>query len=147
VTSTTPGRAAAESAGRTTTRSNAPSSVTATLASWLDQFVAAVRSDDIDAGRRLFADDAVGYGALTARMLGLESLVAQQWRPTWARVAQWDVTEVDLLLERDDLAVLAFCWQRLNNDDGATVPGRATMVLQRVDDQWLCVHSHFSASP
>ena len=126
-----------------TTRSSLP----ATPQAWLDQFVAAVRSDDIDAGRRLFADDAVGYGALSARMLGLESLVAQQWRPTWARVAQWDVTEVDLLVRRDDLAVLAFCWQRLNKDDGATVPGRATMVLQRVDDRWLCVHSHFSASP
>ncbi|MCB9428690.1 MAG: hypothetical protein H6524_07775 [Actinobacteria bacterium] len=49
---------------------------------WLDRFVAAVRTNDIDAGRRLFADDALGYGALTSRMLGLESLVAQQWRPT-----------------------------------------------------------------
>ncbi|HRY11614.1 MAG TPA: nuclear transport factor 2 family protein [Candidatus Nanopelagicales bacterium] len=136
-------RTSSESAGRTTTRSCVP----ATPQTWLDRFVSAVRNNDIDAGRRLFADDAVGYGALTARMLGLESLVAQQWRPTWARVAQWDVTEVDLLLRRDDLAVLAFCWQRLNNDDGATVPGRATMVLQHVDDRWLCVHSHFSASP
>ena len=114
---------------------------------WRDRFVAAVRINDIDVGRRLFADDAVGYGALTSRMLGLESLIAQQWRPTWVRVARWDVSEVDLLLHCGDLAVLTFCWQRLNNDDGATVPGRATMVLQHVDDRWLCVHSHFSASP
>jgi ketosteroid isomerase-like protein len=119
----------------------------AVVREWLDQFVSAVRSDDIDAGRGLFADDVVGYGALTSRMLGLESLVAQQWRPTWARVAQWQVSEVDLLFQRADLAVLAFCWQRLNNDDGETVSGRATMVLQRMHDQWLCVHSHFSASP
>lgn len=119
----------------------------AAIHDWLDQFVAAVRSDDINAGRRLFADDAVGYGVITSRMLGLESLVAQQWRPTWARVAQWDVSEVDLLVQRADLAVLAFCWQRLNNDDGATVPGRATMVLRQVAGRWLCVHSHFSATP
>ena len=114
---------------------------------WLDRFVAAVRTNDIDAGRRLFADDALGYGALTSRMLGLESLVAQQWRPTWVRVARWDVSEVDLLLHCGDLAVLAFCWERLNNDDMAIVSGRATLVLRQLNDRWLCVHSHFSANP
>ena len=62
-------------------------------------------------------------------------------------VARWGVSEVDLLLHCGDLAVLAFCWERLNNDDGATVSGRATVVLQQFNHRWLCVHSHFSANP
>jgi ketosteroid isomerase-like protein len=113
----------------------------------LTTFTEAVRSNDIDSGRLLFDDTVVGYGALTARMCGLRDLVEQQWRPTWRRVARWRVTQVDLIERSDALAALAICWERVNNDDHAVVRGRATLVLRREDDQWRCVHSHFSQDP
>ena len=115
---------------------------------WLVEFVEAVRAGDTEAGRRMFADDVVGYGTLTARMLGLDDLVDQQWRPTWKRVGTWRVTEVDVVEQVEGLAVLAFCWERVNNDDHAVVRGRATVSLQqRAAGDWRCIHSHFSADP
>jgi ketosteroid isomerase-like protein len=115
---------------------------------WLSEFVEAVRTGDTDAGRVLFADDVVGYGTLTPRMLGLDDLVEWQWRPTWERVETWQLTDVDVVEQTDALAVLAVCWKRVNNDDHAVVHGRATLVLRRgAGSAWRCIHSHFSADP
>lgn len=120
----------------------------ATPQQWLSTFVEAVRAGAIEEGRRLFSEDVVGYGALTPRMLGLDDLVDKQWRPTWRRVAAWRVTEVDLVEHAGDLAALALCWERVNNDDHAVVHGRATLVLRRDGEAgWRCVHSHFSPDP
>ena len=112
---------------------------------WLDAFVAAVLTNDIDSARPLFDPGVLGYGALAARMRGLDELAENQWRPTWRRVAQWRVTSVDMREQSGGLAVLALTWERVNNDDGSVVPGRATLVL-RCGPHWrsLCVHSHFS---
>lgn len=112
---------------------------------WLDAFVVAVQTNDIESARPLFDLGVLAYGALTSRMLGLDELAERQWRPTWRRVAAWRVTSVDLQEQCGSLAVLAFTWERMNNDDRAVVPGRATLVLRRGRDRgWLCVHSHFS---
>ncbi len=136
-----------EPSGRMTTRSTPPTPVTDTPEAWLDQFVEAIRGNTLASGRLLFHDEVVGYGVITERMLGLESLVTQQWTPTWKRVATWEVTTVDLRVEHDDIAVIAFCWERTNNDDRHVVAGRATVVLQWFDGRWLCTHSHLSATP
>ena len=115
---------------------------------WLDAFVAAVQTNDIASARPLFDPGVLGYGALTNRMSGRDDLVEQQWRPTWRRVAGWQVTSVDVQEQSDRLALLAFCWQRHNNDDRSIVNGRATLALRRdADDRWRCVHSHFSVDP
>ena len=115
---------------------------------WLDAFVAAVQTNDIESARALFDPGVLGYGALTARMLDLDDLAENQWRPTWRRVAQWRVTSVDMREQSGGLAVLALTWERVNNDDGSVVPGRATLVLRSgPDGRWLCVHSHFSVDP
>ena len=113
---------------------------------WLDLFVAAVRNNDLAAGRDLFAPDVVGYGVISERMLGLDALTDEQWRPTWRQVAAWSVTEVDLAVEAENIAFLAFCWRR-TNQDGSGVSGRATVILRKSADRWVCVHSHLSASP
>ena len=115
---------------------------------WLSEFVEAVRTGDTDAGRSLFADDVVGYGTLTPRMLGLDDLVERQWGPTWERVEEWRLTDVDVVEQTEALAVLAFCWERVNNDDHTVVHGRATLVLRRrAGSAWRCIHSHFSSDP
>ena len=113
---------------------------------WLDRFVSAVRNNDLAAGRDLFAPDVVGYGVISDRMLDLDALVDEQWRPTWRQVAAWSVTDVDLAVAAENVAVLAFCWRR-ENPDGSGLSGRATVILRLSADGWVCVHSHLSASP
>jgi ketosteroid isomerase-like protein len=117
------------------------------LRAWLDQFVAAVRGNDLEAGRALFADDVVGYGALTSRMVGLDDLVRHQWTPTWQHVTDWQVGTLDVATAAGGLGVLAFTWARVH-PDGRRAQGRATLALrQDQDGRWRCVHSHFSTEP
>lgn len=119
-----------------------------TLSEWLDQFVSAVRANDLDAGMSLFEPDVVGYGVIANRMTGLDDLRARQWSPTWRRVSEWRVLHLDVQVESDPYAVVAFTWERVNNDDDRTVRGRATLALRRGQDGgWRCLHSHFSAGP
>ena len=117
---------------------------------WFDAFVAAVQSNDIRAGRQLFADDALGFGTLTARMTDLDSLEARQWRPTWAKVVSWEVSDVVVLGDvGDDRVVVTFLWLR-GNRDGVEVHGRGTLVLDAAPvttTGWQCRHSHFSEFP
>jgi ketosteroid isomerase-like protein len=110
-------------------------------------FTEAVRSNRIEAGRRLFHEDVVGYGALTARMRGLDDLVEHQWSPTWRRVAQWRITALDVMERSETLVAVGLCWERVNNDDHAVVHGRSTLILRCDGEQWRCVHSHFSQDP
>ena len=56
----------------------------------LDWFVSPCATTTSTPAGRLPPMTLWGYGALTARMLGLESLVAQQWRPTRAGSRKWD---------------------------------------------------------
>lgn len=121
---------------------------TLALTEWLDQFVSAVRTNNLDAGTTLFEPDVVGYGVIADRMVGLDDLCARQWSPTWRRVREWRIVHLDVQVESDGCAVVAFTWERVNNDDDRTVQGRATLALRRGEEGgWRCLHSHFSPSP
>lgn len=114
---------------------------------WLGRFVAAVRTNDIEAGRRLFSRHVVGYGTKEPRLVGLDALAAGQWGPTWSRVDAWRVDEIDVLQVDGTTATLAFTWTR-HNVEGTSLAGRATMILaEEPDGTWLCTHSHFSRAP
>jgi len=118
--------------------------------SWFETFVTAVRTNDTTLGRQLFADDAVGFGTLTSRMTDLDALEKLQWQPTWARVAQWEASDVVVVgAVGASRVVLTFLWERRNRD-GSELRGRGTMVLDAAPEApsgWRCRHSHFSESP
>jgi ketosteroid isomerase-like protein len=117
---------------------------------WLDRFAAAVRAQDLDAGRALFAHEALGYGTRTAAADGLDALVAAQWAPVWAATSDFAFAPADLLaLASPDQAVVAARWSS-RSASGAARTGRATLVLvlgRGADGALACVHSHFSLDP
>jgi ketosteroid isomerase-like protein len=149
-------------------RATAPERSTASpgIDDWLVRFEAAVRASDFEAGRTLFAPDAVAFGTRTEMARGIDAIVAEQWRHVWPHIHDFRlgarVTRIG-----DDTGWVATMWQTTRPEAGVSltarpgrgtfVPeagasrtarrGRGTFVLERRDGQWLAVHSHFSLIP
>src|SRR6266511_3327404 len=88
--------------------------------SWLRKFEAACRGRDFDAGRLMFAQDAVAFDP----------------KP--------------VVRTNGDTAWIAVGWQsEATGPDGKAFarPGRATFILAHRDGRWQCVHSHVSLQP
>jgi ketosteroid isomerase-like protein len=120
----------------------------ADVQAWLERFASAVRAQDLDAGRVLFAHDALGYGTRAATAEGLDALVAAQWGPVWAATSGFAFGPVDLMVVAGaEHAVVAARWTS-RTSSGALRSGRATLVLTAAPDgRLLCEHSHFSLDP
>ena len=117
---------------------------------WLARWENLVNAGDIEAARPFFAEDVVAFGSLTAAMRGLDDLVERQWSQIWPTIR-------DFALDRDALSirtggngsfvVIAGSY-RSQGKDGAggwyDRAGRATLVLERREAGYVCVHSHFS---
>lgn len=118
---------------------------------WLKAFSAAVRARDYEAGKQLFAPEAMGFGTYGDRLNGLETLVEEQWRHIWeiTRGYDFDYQNVQLGVN-DQLAWAAATWTSQKQDTQGiwqTRPGRATFILEKRNGQWLAVHSHHSLHP
>ncbi len=50
---------------------------------WLESFASAVRDQNYELGRALFAPDVVAFGTSTVMAVGLHELVAEQWEKVW----------------------------------------------------------------
>lgn len=121
------------------------------IRSWLEAFSAAVRAVDYERGRAMFAPDVVGFGTFATMLVGLDNLVAGQWRHIWG-VTRDFAFRLDVLRGgvAGDHAWAAVPWDsRGQNPDGSWYdrPGRATFVFERRDGRWLAVHSHLSLVP
>lgn len=116
---------------------------------WLENWVAAIRSRDFEAGRRLFAADVVAFGSLSSIMVGREALVAEQWQKVWSATRGFTFGAPALFTVSDDLAVFAAEWRSEGVGDDGTYDrqGRATLVLQARPEGLVCVHSHVSMLP
>jgi ketosteroid isomerase-like protein len=125
------------------------------LRSWLRQWGDAVAGADIDAALPLFTSDVIGYGTRAEVAVGLEQLVAEQWRHVWPAIDgfAFDVDGAVLYVSGDHLqGVIATTWTSRGPRPDGTLgprPGRATVVLQRrsLDAPWRGVHTHFSLAP
>lgn len=122
------------------------------IVNWLEAWAAAIRANDLDAGRRLFADDAAGFGTITHRTDGLDDLVERQWTRVWANTVDYDFDweSVCVHLSGDGLQATAHAlWASTGKDVERPREGRATIVLTRAstDADWKCVHTHFSMWP
>jgi len=117
---------------------------------WLRTFEAACRGRDFEAGRRLFAPDAVAFGTYATAVHGLDNIEREQWRQIWPRIRDFRFEETPTVAGAGDTAWIAATWS-----SGATAPdgtalvrrGRATFNLARRDGRWLAVHSHVSLLP
>lgn len=124
--------------------------------SWLEAFAACVRERDLDAGRDLFAPDAVGFGTVAETYVDRGQLIAEQWSDVWPRTEDFTFTGSEHRWLDEDLCAVAATWRSVGlepnqdgNQDGSrrTRTGRATIVLKRTGDSLVAVHSHFSMTP
>ena len=118
---------------------------------WLEDFSAAVRAVDYERGMTMFAPEVVGFGTYASMLVGLDRLVAGQWKNIWG-VTRGFTFRLDELHGgvNGDLAWVAVPWDSQGRDAAGNWydrPGRATFVLTRRDGAWLAIHSHLSLSP
>lgn len=123
----------------------------AAIRQWLEDFSAAVRAVDYERGKTMFAPEVVGFGTYAAMLEGLDDLVAGQWRHIWGVTRGFTFRLDQLHCGVDgDLAWVAVPWDsqgRTATGDWYDRPGRATLILQRRDGRWRCLHSHLSLYP
>jgi ketosteroid isomerase-like protein len=117
---------------------------------WLREFETACRGRDFEAGRRMFANDAVAFGTWAMAVHGLDNIVREQWRNVWPRIRNFTIDAKPVVRADGDTAWIAAGWSsEATGPDGKpfTRPGRATFILGRREGRWLCVHSHVSLQP
>ncbi len=114
------------------------------------EFEAACRGRDFDAGRKMFAEDALAFGTWATAVNGLPNIEREQWRNVWPRIRDFRFAEHPAVQVSGDSAWIASEWSsEATGPDGRAFrrPGRATFVLARRGGTWLCVHSHVSLLP
>ncbi len=106
---------------------------------------------DYDAAQVLFASDVASFGTRAAVVSGLERLRREQWEGVWGRI---EAFAFDLAGVRGGgdagIAWGMAPWTSVGFDAGGERferPGRATVVLERRDGEWVAVHTHFSLAP
>lgn len=117
---------------------------------WLRNFEGACRARDFDAGRRMFADDALAFGTYATAVRGLDNVEREQWRNVWPRIRDFRFETHPTVHASGDTAWVAAEWSsEATAPDGRQFrrPGRATFVLTRSPRGWLCAHSHVSLLP
>lgn|SRR5574342_273496 len=117
---------------------------------WLREFETACRGRNFEAGRRLFATDAVAFGTWATAVHGLDNIEREQWRNVWPRIRGFAFEPDPEVRAVGDTAWIAAGWgSEATGPDGRgfSRPGRATFILSRRDGRWLCVHSHVSLQP
>ena len=97
----------------------------------------------------MFAPDVVAFGSLTEVMVGLDSLIEEQWSQIWPNTRDFSFDSPLLLSIEDNLCVVVAEWgsQGRLADRHYERRGRATLVLRREASGLLCLHSHFSMVP
>jgi len=103
---------------------------------------------DFEAAAPFFAADVVAFGTRMDIVSGLDSLIAQQWKGIWPNIRDFRF-DLDSLHAggEGDLAWGVCLWTSTGfGEDGTPFPrpGRATVILERRDGQWLAKHTHFS---
>ena len=117
---------------------------------WLRKFETACRGRDYDAGRLMFAQDAVAFGTWAMAVHGLENIEREQWRNVWPRIREFRFEARPVARAMGDAAWVAAAWSsEATGPDGQALrrAGRATFVLACHGDGWRCVHSHVSLLP
>jgi len=96
---------------------------------WLSTFEAACRGRDFEAGRRLFAPDAVAFGTYATAVHGLDNIEREQWRQIWPRIRGFRFESEPAVAGAGDSAWIAATWaSEATGPDGQpfTRRGRAT---------------------
>jgi ketosteroid isomerase-like protein len=120
------------------------------IAEWLDAWGAMIRARDIDAARRLFAEDVIAFRSLSEAMIGRDELERNQWEPIWNRTRGFRFEDHTVVFDNSREAVVAATWSSEGEGEaGRLYPrrGRATLAFRRENGDLVCIHSHFSMNP
>ena len=117
---------------------------------WLDRFSACVRAVDYKAAYPFFHEQALAFGTHKRVLEGLWDWRDRQWDSVWPKTSDFVflLDETRVLASPDGMMAVAIApWGSTGyHPDGTAFdrPGRASMVLLRGHEGWLCVHSHMS---
>jgi ketosteroid isomerase-like protein len=121
------------------------------LRAWFEALQDCVQRVDFEGGRRLFAEDAIGFGTKASLAVGRDTLEASQWRGIWPNIRDFHFNLGDLRWGASGGQAWAIAtWGSTGFDrDGKPYdrPGRATVIFRRENGRWLAIHSHFSLYP
>src|SRR5574341_21965 len=99
---------------------------------WLRDFEAAYRDRNFDAGRLMFAPDALAFGTWATAVRVLDNIEREQWRNVWPRIRGFTFEPKPVVCVNGDTAWIAAGWHSAaTGADGKSFrrPGRATFVL------------------
>jgi ketosteroid isomerase-like protein len=118
---------------------------------WFSELGRYCASRDFDRARSLIDDNVVSFGTRARAATGLNQLDRDQWKNVWEFIEDF---EIDVESIRgggaDSLAWGASRWTSTGFDaDGRSFhrPGRASVVLEKMDGRWTAIHTHFSLDP
>jgi ketosteroid isomerase-like protein len=122
------------------------------LTEWVGTFGDHVRARRFEDAARLFDAGVISFSSLRDVVVGLDTLVDQQWRHVWPTIEEFrfDLESMHALVSPDRvLAAVAVTWTSTGfGSDGVSFarPGRASLVLGRPapGEGWRCLHAHFS---
>mmetsp|Transcript_106857 Transcript_106857/g.189904 ORF Transcript_106857/g.189904 Transcript_106857/m.189904 type:complete len:179 (+) Transcript_106857:57-593(+) len=120
---------------------------------WFDRWGSQVAAKDFKSARKLFSDEALGFGTWMDFVEGLDALESRQWQSIWPTISNFhhrtdDSLQVTVSPDRL-MAVGLVLWTSKGFDaDGTSFerPGRTTAVFTRAatTEEWSCVHTHVS---
>ena len=118
---------------------------------WFQEMERHTQNLDFESARKMMAPDVLAFSTRTNVMTGVDSLVEEQWAPTWPSLRDftYDLDQLHLRVS-GEVAWTVVPWKSTGfNSDGTSFPrpGRATIIFEKRDDAWLAVHSHYSLAP
>jgi len=119
---------------------------------WMATFAQAVRDRRTDKGKKLFAENVIGFGTRTNMVKDRSSLIENQWTPVWHATSSFNFDYDNAIIDiYDNIAWVATTWiSELDNDGpktGVKRFGRCTLILSRNGEGWKAIHTHFSVRP
>jgi ketosteroid isomerase-like protein len=118
---------------------------------WFRVLERCVRQVDYHTMRRHFAPDVLSFGTRADVVAGLDALVANQWSGIWPHIREFtiDFEQFHWGASGDQAWGIAPWNSRGFHPDGTSYPrpGRATVIFERRDGEWLALHTHFSLFP
>ena len=113
---------------------------------WIAKFVDAVRTGNPEVGKPLFAEDVTAFGTRTNLATDLAGLVSLQWTPIWPSSRDFSLQVIKSHPTGDNYYLVLCHFKNFtsNNELWIKRAGRATFLLQKRSQSWICVHSHFS---
>ena len=118
---------------------------------WYEKLGKYCASVDYVSACEIFADDVLSFGTRADIVSGLDLLQQNQWQGIWPNIQDFKIDMETVHSGGDERNAWGIAtWTSTGfHEDGTSFhrPGRATVILERRDRQWVSVHTHFSLNP